>query len=126
MFLIQGAEAFFQEHVEHHADARQGRLEFVTDGRDEIGLGIVEEPEAGHIVQDPAAPIAKLPLSRMRWMRGRKDFPGRQSEGQDFVEAVGQEVPGVFDDRGGRGGQFGRQSALDGELCAQFPGRAVF
>ncbi len=53
-------------------------------------------------------------------------FPGRQSEGEDFVETVGQKILGVFDDRGGGGGQFGRQSALDGELCAQFPGRAVF
>src|SRR5205814_3613969 len=51
LFRAEWADRFVEEQMQRHADAGERRLEFVTDGGDEIGFGGVEETEASDVVE---------------------------------------------------------------------------
>ena len=67
------ADGFLQQQMQREADAGERRLQFVTDGGDEVAFHFVEQAEAGDILQQHRGAQRDSWESRIGTIRGRKE-----------------------------------------------------
>ena len=127
MFFVQRAKTFFQQKMQHHAHTRQRRLEFVTDGGDEVCLGVVEQSEARDVVQHHGhANGSRVGVAHEMDEREKGFFSATRSESDNLVEVVREKILVRLDGGGGGGGESRRECAVERQLRAEFLRGAIF